>query len=217
MTLRRKTQIALGITLLLILLMLDLTFTNFLRRSAEQTDRERITLNLSRAVVSINAEAKTLSAIAANWAHSDATWDYMNGRNANYAAETLNRDALTEIGISSMIFIDSGNMVRLFKDFSSDDEPSSPESEFVAIFDDPRNQYLLDYTGPTGTSGIVLKENQPVLFTVKPILTSDIQGPPAGNLIVTRTISPKLIANISRNLHFNFAIEPTTENEKAEF
>ncbi|MDO9543644.1 MAG: CHASE4 domain-containing protein [Synergistaceae bacterium] len=214
MTLRRKTQIALGITLLLILLMLDLTFTNFLRRSAEQTDRERITLNLSRAVVSINAEAKTLSAIAANWAHSDATWDYMNGRNANYAAETLNRDALTEIGISSMIFIDSGNMVRLFKDFSSDDEPSSPESEFVAIFDDPRNQYLLDYTGPTGTSGIVLKENQPVLFTVKPILTSDIQGPPAGNLIVTRTISPKLIANISRNLHFNFAIEPTTENEK---
>ena len=214
MTLRRKTQISLGITLLLILLMLDLTFTNFLRRSAEQTDRERITLNLSRAVVSINAEAKTLSAIAANWAHSDATWDYMNGRNANYAAETLNRDALTEIGISSMIFIDSGNMVRLFKDFSSDDEPSSPESEFVAIFDDPRNQYLLDYTGPTGTSGIVLKENQPVLFTVKPILTSDIQGPPAGNLIVTRTISPKLIANISRNLHFNFAIEPTTENEK---
>jgi len=214
MTLRRKTQIALGITLLLILLMLDLTFTNFLRRSAEQTDRERITLNLSRAVVSINAEAKTLSAIAANWAHSDATWDYMNGRNANYAAETLNRDALTEIGISSMIFIDSGNMVRLFKDFSSEDEPSSPESEFVAIFDDPRNQYLLDYTGPTGISGIVLKENQPVLFTVKPILTSDIQGPPAGNLIVTRTISPKLIANISRNLHFNFAIEPTTENEK---
>jgi len=194
--------------------MLDLTFTNFLRRSAEQTDRERITLNLSRAVVSINAEAKTLSAIAANWAHSDATWDYMNGRNANYAAETLNRDALTEIGISSMIFIDSGNMVRLFKDFSSEDEPSSPESEFVAIFDDPRNQYLLDYTGPTGISGIVLKENQPVLFTVKPILTSDIQGPPAGNLIVTRTISPKLIANISRNLHFNFAIEPTTENEK---
>ncbi|MGD9666197.1 MAG: HD domain-containing phosphohydrolase [Synergistaceae bacterium] len=214
MTLRRKTQIALGITLLLILLMLDLTFTNFLRRSAEQTDRERITLNLSRAVVSINAEAKTLSAIAANWAHSDATWDYMNGRNPNYAAETLNRDALTEIGISSMIFIDTGNMIRLFKDFSSEDEPSSPESEFVAIFDDPKNRYLLDYTGPTGTSGIVLKENQPILFTVKPILTSDIQGPTAGNLIVTRTISPKLIANISRNLHFNFAIEPTTENEK---
>lgn len=214
MTLRKKTQIALGVTLLLLLLVLDLTFTNFLRRSAEQTDRERITLNLSRAVVSINAEARTLSAIAANWAHSDATWNYMKGHNPNYASEILNRDALTEVGISSMIFIDNGNMVRLFKDFSSEDEPSSPESEFLAIFDDPKNQYLLDAKGSSGTSGIVLKENQPILFTVKPILTSDLQGPPVGNLVVTRTLNPKLIENISRNLHFNFAIEPTTKSEK---
>jgi response regulator RpfG family c-di-GMP phosphodiesterase/sensor domain CHASE-containing protein len=214
MTLRRKTQIALGITLLLLLLLLDLTFTNFLRQSAEQTDRERITLNLSRAVVSINAEAKTLSAIAANWAHSDATWNYMNGLNPNYASETLNRDALTEVGISSMIFIDNGNMVRLFKDFSSEDEPSSPESEFIAIFDSANNQHLLDNIGSSGTSGIVLRDNQPILFTVKPILTSEMQGPPAGNLVVTRALSPNLIENISRNLHFNFAIEPTSESEK---
>ena len=214
MTLRRKTQIALGITLLLLLLLLDLIFTNFLRQSAEQTDRERITLNLSRAVVSINAEAKTLSAIAANWAHSDATWNYMNGLNPNYASETLNRDALTEVGISSMIFIDNGNMVRLFKDFSSEDEPSSPESEFIAIFDSANNQHLLDNIGSSGTSGIVLRDNQPILFTVKPILTSEMQGPPAGNLVVTRTLSPNLIENISRNLHFNFAIEPTSESEK---
>lgn len=215
MTLRRKTQIALGITLLLLLLLLDLTFTNFLRRSAEQTDRERITLNLSRVVVSINAEARTLSAIASNWAHSDATWNYMNGRNPNYASEILNRDALTEVGVSSMIFIDNGNMVRLFKDFSSEDEPSSPESEFLAIFGDPKNQYLLENTGSAGVSGIVLKENQPILFTIKPILTSDMQGPSAGSLIVTSTLSPKLIQNISRNLHFNFAIEPTNDEEKA--
>ncbi len=214
MTLRRKTQISLGLTLLILLLMLDLTFTSFLRKSAEQTDRERITLNLSRAVVSINAEARTLAAIAANWAHSDATWNYMKGRYPNYASEVLNRDVLTEVGISSMIFIDNGNMVRLFKDFSSEDDPSSPESEFLAIFDNPRNEGLLDNVSLSGTSGIVLKEDQPVLFTIKPILTSDMKGPSAGNLVVTQTISPRLIQNISRNLHFNFSIEPTTDNEK---
>jgi response regulator RpfG family c-di-GMP phosphodiesterase len=66
----------------------------------------------------------------------------------------------------------------------------------------------------SGTSGIVLLENQPILFTVKPILTSDMKGPSEGNLIVTRKLGPKLIESISRNLHFNFAIEPTTESEK---
>lgn len=214
MTLRRKTQIALGITLLLLLIILDLTFTSFLRTSAEQTDRERIKLNLSRAVVSINAEAKTLSAIAVNWAHADSTWNYMNGRNPKYASEVLNRDALTEVGISSMIFLDNNRIVRIFKDFSPEDEPSSPVSEFLAILDDPKNEYLFDDTGSSGTSGIVLLESEPILFTVKPILTSDMKGPSAGNLIVTRKLGPKLIDSISRNLHFQFAIEPTTEREK---
>ncbi len=214
MTLRRKTQMALGVTLLVLLLLLDLTFTDYLRKSAEQTDRERMALNLSRAVVSINGAAQTLSAIAGNWAYSDLTWEYMNGRNPSYETTILNRDVLTDIGISSMIFIDNNRIVKLFKDFSTEEEPSSPESEFSAIFGDHRNDYLLDDTITGGTSGIVLKGEQPVLFSVKPILTSDMQGPSAGFLIVTRTISPSLVQSISRNLHFNFAIEPTTEVEK---
>ena len=203
MTLRRKTQMALGVTLLVLLLLLDLTFTDYLRKSAEQTDRERMALNLSRAVVSINGAAQTLSAIAGNWAYSDLTWEYMNGRNPSYETTILNRDVLTDIGISSMIFIDNNRIVKLFKDFSTEEEPSSPESEFSAIFGDHRNDYLLDDTITGGTSGIVLKGEQPVLFSVKPILTSDMQGPSAGFLIVTRTISPSLVQSISRNLYWS--------------
>ena len=215
MTLRRKTQMALGVTLLVLLLLLDITFTDFLRRSAEQTDRERMTLNLSRAVVSINGAAQTLSAIAGNWANSDTTWDYMRDKNPNYETTTLNRDVLTDIGISSMIFIGNDHKVKLFKDFSTEEEPSSPASEFCAIFGNKQNYNLLDEAMTTGgTSGIVLKGDQPVLFSIKPILTSDMRGPSAGSLIVTRTISPSLVESISRNLHFNFAIEPTTEEEK---
>lgn len=215
MTLRRKSQITLGIILLVMLLLLDLTFTNLMRRAAEQTDRERISRDLSRAVVSINGAANTLSAIAGNWAHSDAAWDYMHGTNPNYVDTTLNRDVLTKIGISSMIFIDKENSVKLFKDYSSEQEPSSPESEFVAIFNNPRNENLLNDAGEDGTSGIVLKGDQPILFSVKPILTSDMGGPSAGNLIVTQALSPSLINEISRNLHFSFTIQPTTDEEKA--
>lgn len=217
MTLRRKTQVALGVTLLILLLLLDLTFTSFLRRASEETDRERITLNLSRAIVSINGEAKTLSAIAGNWAHSDATWNYMQGHNSEYTSTVLNRAVLTDIGISSMIFMNKGNTVKLFKDFSTEKEPSSPESEFLAIFDNPKNTNLLntvETSGTDGIAGVTLKDAQPILFSIKPILHSDMSGPSAGYLIVTRTISPSLIQSISRNLHFNFAIEPITEEEE---
>ena len=214
MTLRRKNTVVFGIMLIILLLLLDLAFTNFLRRSAEQADRERISLNLSRAVVSINGEAKTLAAIAGNWAYSDATWRYMKGRYPEYPETVLNRDVLTDIGISSMIFIGNDYKVRLFKDFSASDEPSAPESEFKAIFDDPRNIGILAEIGIGGISGIVMKGDSPILFSVKPILTSDKEGPAAGYLIVTRAVTSKLIQDISRNLHFSFAVEPVTAEER---
>ena len=64
MTLRCKTQLFLGMILLSVLLILDVMFTNFLITSAEQTDRERMTRDLSRTVVTLNGEARTLSALS---------------------------------------------------------------------------------------------------------------------------------------------------------
>ena len=115
MTLRRKNQMALGIVMLILLLLLDFTFTGIIRQAAEKTDRERMLLNLSRAVVSINGEAQSLSAIAGNWAFSDVTWNYMHNKDSHYVTNTLNRAVLTDIGISSIILVDKDNSVRLFK------------------------------------------------------------------------------------------------------
>ena len=144
MTLRRKTQVTLGILMLLLLLVLDWTFTSFLRQSAEQSDKERILQNLSRVSVSVNAEAQTLAAIAGNWAYSDSTWNYMRSMNSDYVLKVLNRDVLTDIGISSLIFVDNKRDVTLFKDYSRPDEPSAPQDEYTTIFSNPDNNELFN-------------------------------------------------------------------------
>lgn len=213
MTLRRKTQVTLGILMLLLLLVLDWTFTSFLRQSAEQSDKERILQNLSRVSVSVNAEAQTLAAIAGNWAYSDSTWNYMRTMNSDYVLKVLNRDVLTDIGISSLIFVDNQRDVVLFKDYSRPDEPSAPQDEYTAIFSNPDNNELFNNENKDGTSGIVLQGDEALLFSVKPILKSNKQGPQAGYLLATKKLSPTLINSISRNMGFSFAIEPITEAE----
>lgn len=119
MTLRCKTQLFLGVILLSVLLILDILFTNFLITSAEQTDRERMTRDLSRTSVTLNGEVRTLSAIAGNWAYSDKAWDYMTGLNPDYPNIYLNRAVLTEIGVSSLIFIDNDFNVKFARDYSA--------------------------------------------------------------------------------------------------
>lgn len=214
MTLRKRSLLLHLFIMLAALLLLDFTFTDSLRKSAEQADKERISQDLARAVILINGEARTLGAIASNWAFSDATWNYMHGTNPGYPATVLNRDVLTEVGISSMIFIDKDYHIKHFKDFSSTDEPSPPDVEFAAIIDKKDVQSLLGALGEGGVSGIAMKGDEPILYSVKPILNSDMTEGGAGYLIVTRAINPSLITNISNNLFgFRFYIEVLTPEE----
>ena len=85
MTIRKKISVALGITMLILLLLLDLIFTGVLRTASYQASKERMIRDLSRVVGLINAEAQTLSAISATWAYSDSTWHYLMGDNPNFA------------------------------------------------------------------------------------------------------------------------------------
>ena len=74
MSIKAKIQIFLAFVMLSALLLLDVLFTNFLITSAGEADRERLTRELSRTVMSVKGEERMLSAIAGNWAYSDKTW-----------------------------------------------------------------------------------------------------------------------------------------------
>lgn len=207
MTLKSKSQLFLGIVLLSLLLLLDVIFSQFLITSAEQVDRERISRDLSRATVTLKGEARTLSALAGNWAYSDKSWDYMRGNNPDYPHAYLNRSVLTEIGVSSMIFLNNDCNVKLFRDYSAPDDQSTPESEYNALFTQNKKDFLANLP-EDGTSGIVMKGSEPILFSVKRIMRSDQKGESAGYLIMTMAMSQKMISNIARNLQFNFSVEP---------
>lgn len=213
MTLRRKVQLSTGFTMLLLLLLLDLTFTGLLRRSSDMADIERMSKNLTHVDISIKGEQRALSATAGNWAFSDITYKYMKGGYDGYESTFLNRGVLKDIGISSMIFLNPNHSVKLFKDYSSAEDPSSPESEFRVIFGDAADKAIFSALGTDGTTGITLRDWEPILYSIKPILKSDMSGPAAGYLIVTRTISANMISDISLNLGVTFSIDPVSREK----
>ncbi|MBR4401202.1 MAG: hypothetical protein IKT09_05840 [Synergistes sp.] len=213
MTLKNKSQIWLGLILLSVLLLLDILFTRSLISSAHLADRERMERNLSRTHMTLRGEVRMLSAIAGNWAYSDKTWDFMMGANPDYPETYLNRAVLTELGVSSLIFIDNDAKVVFARDYSAPDDESSPESEIKAI-SESNGAALLRELPEDGMSGIVMRDDEPILFAVKHIRRSNKEGASAGALIATMPLSAKKIQNISNNVNFNFTVEPVTEREK---
>ena len=166
MSIKAKIQIFLGFVMLSALLLLDVLFTNFLITSAGEADRERLTRELSRTVMSVKGEERMLTAIAGNWAYSDNTWNFMNGKYPEYPKAYLNRDVLTEIGISSMIYLDKDLGVVLFRDFSAPDDASTPQSEFNAIFSTEESEKIFKNLPNEGFCGIVMKTNAILLAVI---------------------------------------------------
>ena len=214
MSIKAKIQIFLGFVMLSALLLLDVLFTNFLITSAGEADRERLTRELSRTVMSVKGEERMLTAIAGNWAYSDNTWDFMNGKYPEYPKAYLNRDVLTEIGISSMIYLDKDLGVVLFRDFSAPDDASTPQSEFNAIFSTEESERIFKNLPEDGFCGIVMKNgDRPIIFSAMHIRRSDMSGEDAGYLIATMALSPKMVQRLTHGINFSFAIEPVKKSE----
>ena len=214
MSIKAKIQIFLAFVMLSALLLLDVLFTNFLITSAGEADRERLTRELSRTVMSVKGEERMLSAIAGNWAYSDKTWEFMNGQYPDYPKAYLNRDVLTDIGISSMIYLDKNLGVVLFRDFSAPDDASTPQSEFNAIFSTEESEKIFKNLPNEGFCGIVMKNgDRPIIFSAMHIRRSDMSGEDAGYLIATMALSPKMVQRLTHGLNFSFAIEPIRESE----
>lgn len=214
MSIKAKIQIFLGFVMLSALLLLDVLFTNFLITSAGEADRERLTRELSRTVMSVKGEERMLTAIAGNWAYSDNTWNFMNGKYPEYPKAYLNRDVLTEIGISSMIYLDKDLGVVLFRDFSAPDDASTPQSEFNAIFSTEESERIFKNLPEDGFCGIVMKNgDRPIIFSAMHIRRSDMSGEDAGYLIATMALSPKMVQRLTHGINFSFAIEPVKKSE----
>lgn len=214
MTIKTKIQIFLAFILLSALFLLDVLFTNFLITSAGEADRERLARALSRTVMSVKGEERMLSAIAGNWAYSDKTWAFVNGEYPEYPDAYLNRDVLTEIGISSMIYLDKDLGVVFFRDFSASDDASTPQSEFNAIFNTEESKRIFEDLPRDGLHGIVMKNGDtPIIFSAMHIRRSDMSGDDAGYLIATMALSPKMVQRLTRGVGFSFALDPVEASE----
>lgn len=213
MTLRKKSLLTRVALFVILLLLINLTFTIFLKKTSTQLDERRMGQNLARAGSALDGVAQELYDVSRIWANSDATWDFMNGGNKAFSDVNLDKSIVSTLGISSMIFFDNEYNVKLFKDFIPK-EVNQPERDFEAIFiNNVKSSKLLSYIPISGLKGVANSGGKPIFFSVQPIYNSNMDKERAGYLLMTRTVDPNLINRLSKKLHFSFFVESATREE----
>lgn len=217
MTLRTKTLLIVGLTLLLLFVVLFVTLSAVLTNGFEQVEELFVTRNVTRAKQALDADIDSLGATAADWSIWDDSYFFIQGdpEYADYVDSNglSDESVLTNLGVNAVIYLDSADDTVVRQDFDLEEgvfieEPEGAISESVLAYldNDPSLLDHSDFEENPGHAGLVLLPEDPALVASIPILTTNGSGPPQGTVIMTYYLNDAQIEALAERTQFEITV-----------
>ncbi|MBI5670042.1 MAG: HAMP domain-containing protein [Chloroflexi bacterium] len=199
MSLRRKAQLVVVVTLIALVLILYLTLRTLLLYSFTQLETQATKRNVERLLNIVSDDFTQLSSTNADYAFWDDTYSFVETYNANYASQYTDA-SLLNLGINVMVWLNPQGEKVFEQSVNFDTMRSEPLPRGLEAYLTPDSPLIPPPGNTTGFHGILLLAETPLMVTSKPILTSDKQGPPTGTLIFGRYLDDGYVQHLSNAL-----------------
>jgi len=203
MTLRIKTLLVVGITIVCLVSILYAISRVTVLDSFTQLEIEDVDRNVERAVSALQDDIDRLESISGDWAPWDDTYAFIQDANEEYIQNNLVDVTFANLGINLMIYVNtSGEIVhgQAF-DLLAYEQLPPPQGlqEYVS-----GNSPLVSHLDEESTiTGIIMLQDGPMLVASHPILTNEHTGPIRGALIVGRYLDTAEIASLAEQTHLS--------------
>lgn len=197
MTIRSKALAAVWGILCLLTALIFLLRASFILRSADQADREGISHETSLAKKLIYRECDDLDRLAQDYAGWDETYNFIADRNTGYIESNFPSSTFTNNRLDLAILADAAGSAVFVESFDAATglRGSLSEAEVNRVI---QNGMLPQESGGRDlAAGVWMVDGAPALLSYKPILRSDLTGPPRGTLIFGRRLGDDLLSGLS--------------------
>lgn len=186
MTLRTKTLLFIGITLIGLIALLYITASQIWLDSFAKLEEQITYQNVKRAVNAISDDLTTLEATTGDYAEWDDTYAFVEDHNPAYVEANFFDDNFIDLHVNLMLIFNSANQPVFAKsvDFQTGEEVSVPPT--LQTYLQPNSLLLQHATPASRLNGLLLLPDTPLLISSRPILTSLDQGPIRGTFIMAR-------------------------------
>lgn len=197
MTLRRTTALIVAVTLLGTAMGVYGFSTLVTDRTFSELEQSYAARDIDRARNAIANEITQIDTTVEDWASWDATYEYMRDRNGDYVAENLVDETLWALDLNYLLLIDLDGrpvVTRSIERESGNAVPMAP---------DLLRELRLPVKQPPGAAdgyrraGIVVLESGPLMFAIRPVLTSEDHGPARGYLLMGRQLDDATLERLS--------------------
>jgi PAS domain S-box-containing protein len=199
MTLRRKTILALSITLIGLILLLYVLLRVIMVGSFTMLERQVTLRNLSRATNFLQNDVDQIASAIKDWSKWDDAYQFASDGNQHFIDTNITDSTLWALHVNLMMFVNTANQIVYTK--AVDLDPFWQDN-LLPIFetyarDDAR---FLRLTTGTMTAGLVEIAGYPFLIASDMIVRSDESGPSTGTIIWATRISPQRMAEMSQTM-----------------
>ncbi len=171
------------------------------------------TRNLVRAERAIRSDVNVLDTIVRDWSSWDDTYAFAKGENPGFSKSNLDRLSLTKLNLNLVLIFDSAGR-EVWGQVLHGDENLSPEVLGVLQPAAPEDIPRIQHTRLDGfTRGLLRTNLGPMLFSSRPILTSQDGGPIAGTLIMGQFLDNNRMDRLRERTEVEMSWQPVSTDQ----
>lgn len=200
MTLRKKTLLLIGVTLIGLIGVIYATSSTILLRGFLRLEQEDTRSNVKRVQDALSDEIAKLSLTTRDWAEWDETYAFVENYNQEYITAYLSNVSINRLKLNLMLYVQASGKIVFDKGYDLErgqDIPILPSFEKHLT----AKTVLQHSSIKSSISGLVMLPEGPIMIASRPILNSESRGPIRGTLIMGRYLNDLAIAKLGEQTH----------------
>ena len=216
MTLRKKTLLITGLTLIGLIAVCYAISSIILLRSFGKLEDEDTRRNISRAVEALKANILTLNNTAGDWASWDEMYAFVDNPDPKFIQTNFADSAFTELRINLIALVNSAGSTVYARFFDWREEHELPLPAGIQSKLSASDHGLRPANNQNGLSGLVVLPEGALLVASRPVLSSEGEGPARGFLVMGRYLDSELVRELGEKTHLNLSVHRTDKNRLPE-
>jgi len=197
MTIRKRTLLILGVTLVGLMIGIYVTSSSLLLDSFARIEEREMAQNTQRVLDALRDRLDALNKTTRDYASWDDTYDFVQDGNAAYIESNLVTETFATNDLNLMLFVDNTGKLVYGQAIDLQNQQGVPIPP--ALLEQlAAGGPLVRHSGvDSQTTGILLLPEGPMLVASRPILTSEYAGPVRGALIMGRYLDAALVDKLA--------------------
>jgi diguanylate cyclase (GGDEF)-like protein/PAS domain S-box-containing protein len=201
MTLRAKTLLVIGLTLLGLLGLLYVTAQRILLAGFERLEANAMRQDVQRAQDALADDLARLNTTAGDYAGWDDTYAFAVGENPTYAEVNFSPETYSRLNLSLVAVVNTAGELVYGSGYDSAQGQLNALPTGLRAYLTPTSPLLQMASETDSQTGLLRAGAQTLLIAARPILTSNYTGPIHGTLILGRDLDSAEVDRLAQVTH----------------